>query len=233
MRVLEFGQSFSVAYAGMVLAEQGHQVTRWTNPSAPDIVESFFRSGPELWAWLTEGKVLVPKAAAEVAGMTPGLFDVIIDNFTPAAWQRWDVDPASQAKRLNVTWVSIRDDFGDWSFDAIAQARAWGDHLGYIPAYLGDTVAGLWAAFKALAAPPGHHVIGQAVCLAKMIEGELVVPPPRPRDGKTIVFEPDDDYGPDGDGVTVTYRGQKKHEPFRDDRWRRENLPNVNGRFTV
>lgn len=238
MRVLEFGQSFSIAYAGMVLAEQGHDVTRWMPPGGePDIVESFFRCGPELWKWLTEGKRLLPRPAWEIARVVPGAFDIVIDNFRADAWEKWQVFPPAEAERLGVTWVSLRDEFGGRSFDAVAQARAWGDHLGYVPVYIGDTASGLWVAFKALASwahgESGHHVVGQATSLAKLVEGELVVPPPRPRDGKTIVFEPDTNYGPDGDGVSFLYRGEWIHEPFRDDAWRREHLPNRGGRFTI
>ena len=233
MKILEFGQSFSIAYAGMVLAEQGHDVTRWMNPNgAPDLVESYFLKGPELWKWLTEGKTIATRAARDVTGLEPGEFDAVIDNISGDTWEKWGVDCPAEAERLGVTWVSLRDDLGGRSFDIIAQARAWGDHAGYIPFYVGDTASGLWVAFKVLAAPHGHYVIGQATCLAKLVEGELVVP--ATRNGQSAPFEMASGvYGPDGDGVSAIYPGGLLHEPYRDDTWRREHLPNRNGRYLV
>jgi CoA-transferase family III len=236
MRVLELGQFISISYAGMLLAEQGCEVTKWTAPDGrPDPVQDLLYGG-ELWAWLCQGKRLVRRAAAEVATLPPGEADVVLDNFRADAWTRWQVDPAEQAARLGVPWVSLRDEFDQRSFDPIAQARAWGDLIGCVPACLGDTAAGLWMAFKALAAPPGHHVLRQGSILAKLVEGELLVDPPRPHPGLVPWMEPGS-YGPDidggGDGVIVMYRGEPHREPYRDSRWRREHLDHRGGRYVI
>jgi hypothetical protein len=223
-----------VGYAGLLLAEQGHQVTKWT-ASHPDPIEGLHR-GPELWAWINHGKTLTERHAATVGdALLADEFDAVIDNIRADTWAKWGVRPGCLAAALDLTWVSMRDDFDGRSFDAIAQARAWGDHLGYLPAYLGDTTGGLWLAYKLLAAPPGHHILRQAACLAKLVEGELVVPPPTPRQGPG--GEPPWDqagtYGQDGDGTRVWYRGAEVREPFRDTEWRRTNLRHSGGRYVI
>jgi hypothetical protein len=135
-----------------------------------------------------------------------------------------------------VTWVSLRDDFDGRGFDALAQARAWGDHVGYVPTYIGDTSAGLWMAFKALAAhehgDSGHHVLRQGACLAKLVEGEAVVE--TKRNGEHPPWDAPGTYGPDGDeGVAVDFKGERIVEPFRDEAWRREHLDHRGGRYVV
>jgi hypothetical protein len=229
MRILELGSYLVPAYAGMILAEQGHEVDKWTG-SRPDPVLGL-RDGHRMWEWVNHGKKITRRDAAAIGDEPPGRFDAVIDNIRETTWRAWGTDPAAQARRLGVRWVSMRDDSGGRSFDAIAQARAWGDHIGYVPAYLGDTAGGLWLAFKLLAAPPGHHVLRQAACLAKLVEGELAAAVPR--DGTVTPWDEPGTYGRDDDGVTVVYRGERHHEPFRDDAWRRENLRHDAGRYVI
>lgn len=230
MRVLEIGTYVAPAYAGMIMAEQGHDVTKWIYGS-PDPVR-LLRDGDHLWSWLSAGKRIITVHASEVAALDPGDVDLIIDNVRADTWTRWGIDPRIVARSLGVVWVSLRDDLGGRSFDAIAQARAWGDHLGYLPVYLGDTVAGLWLAYKAMAAPPGHHVIHQAACLAKMVEGELVLDPDR-SSLATPPWDAPGTYGRTDTGVVVEYRGEKITEPYRDQGWRRRHLRHVDGRIIV
>src|SRR5690606_9893180 len=127
------------------------------------------------------GKTIAARHASSVVHLARGDVDIVLDNYRAAAWARWGIDPAVLAVELGVVWVSLRADDDGRSFDAVAQARAWGDKA-TVPFYIGDTAAGLWVAFKALAAPVGHHVVRQATCLAKLVEGELVAPH-RPWDG--------------------------------------------------
>jgi crotonobetainyl-CoA:carnitine CoA-transferase CaiB-like acyl-CoA transferase len=239
MRVLEIGSYVSVAYAGMILAEQGHQVTKWVSPERPDPVQELIR-GEELWKWLNKDKKIVSKHAETIRNqglnrVDPG-FDLIIDNVRAETWERWKVSPSQEALRMIVPWVSLRDDFDGRGFDAIAQARAWGDHIGYVPAYLGDTAGGLWLAFKALSLyanrAEGHHVIRQAAVLAKLVEGELM---DVDRNGFSAPWDPPGTYGvdPHAYGTQVHYRGEVVREPFRDGAWRRKNIPNDQGRIIV
>jgi hypothetical protein len=231
VRVLELGTYIVPAYAGMLLAEQGHQVTKWISPTTTDPVEGLHR-GDELWAWLNEGKCVLRCHARAVVELAPGEYDIVIDNIRASTWASWGVDPAAQADRLGVTWVSVRDDFDERSFDAIAQARAWGDHCGYLPFYIGDTTCGLWLAFKALAATDsGHHVLRQAACLAKLVEGELLVDVDR--DDKLPPWDEPGTYGPREAGVAVVYRGQTVTEPYRDSEWRRTHLRHAAGRYQI
>lgn len=238
VRVLEIGTYVSVAYAGMIMREQGCDVTKWLAASK-DPVETL-RGGAYLWDWLNEGKTTTIKHADSVLELQRGDFDVVIDNVRAETWARWGVDPEHRAQALGVTWVSLRDDFDGRGFDAIAQARAWGDHIGYLPVYLGDTGGGLWLAFKALAmyanGEKAHAVIRQAACLAKLVEGELrseVLE--MTRDGVTPPWDEPGTYGrsADGEGTEVHYRGEIIKEPFRSAQWRRENLKHRNGRLIV
>lgn len=235
MRVLELGSYIIPAYAGMILAEQGHQVVKWTS-ERPDPVVTLDHGGLDLWAWINHGKTVRTEHATHVMDIPEGTFDIVVDNIRASTWLRWGVDPDAQAQRMGTTWVSMRADVGERSFDVIAQARAWGDSLGLIPAYLGDTAGGLWLAFKALSAhamnPGRHHVIYQAATLAKLVEGELVAPGGDRSNGSP--WDAPGTYGPDEDGnARVVYRGETLLEPPRDDAWRLQNLRHSAGRFTV
>jgi hypothetical protein len=230
LRILEIGSYIAPAYAGMILAEQGHVVAKWTS-TTPDPMLGLNRGG-ELWEWINFGKVVYTRPAKSITELETGVFDAVIDNIRLSTWQSWGVDPTEQADRLGVPWVSLRDDFDGRSFDAIAQARAWGDHLGYLPVYLGDTAAGLWLAFKVLAAPPGHHVLRQAASLAKLVEGELVVTGKRTGREEPLWDEPGT-YGEDEGTTRVIFKGETVRESFRDDDWRRSNLRHVDGRYVI
>lgn len=237
MNVLELGQYIVPAYAGMVLAEQGHHVVKWCGTD-PDPVEGLHR-GAELWDWINHGKTVTrghhARDVVHPLSLHPGPFDVVLDNFRASAWERWGVDPAEVADREGVTWVSMRDDFDGRSFDAIAQARAWGDHLGDLPVYLGDTAGGLWMAFKAMQRQPGHHVLRQAACLGKLVEGELVVKEPRSLLAGQTPWDEPGTYGinPEGTGTRVVFKGDVVEEPYRDDAWREERLRHRGGRYVI
>jgi hypothetical protein len=206
----------------MILAEQGHYVEKWTTA---DPIHGL-QNGDRLWGWINEGKVIHAREARRVIDFLP-LFDVVIDNFRRDTWRRWGLEPTVLARLARVTWVSLRADDDGRSFDVIAQQRAWGDLTPPVPFYLGDTAAGLWLAFAALAKPPGHHVIRQAACLSKLVEGEAMV-------DREIPWDPPGTYGLDDQGrAAVTFKGETITEPPRDAQWRRANLINHDGRFTV
>ncbi|MER5883283.1 CoA transferase [Streptomyces sp. NPDC001941] len=236
-KVLELGSYVLPAYAGMVLAEQGCHITKWTHPEGkPDPVQEL-RRGHELWDWINHGKTLVPRHARNITSLAPGDVDVVIDNIRATAWERWGIDPQREAERLGVPWVSMRDEFDGRSFDAVAQARALMEHGPYVPFYLGDTSGGLWLAFKALALlnqtglAPRHHVLFQSSCLAKLVEGELMVTEERV---STPPWDAPGTYGPDDNGVTVVFRGEPVHEPVRDFDWKWRHLRHDGaGRITV
>lgn len=234
MRILELGSYVIPAYAGMILAEQGHQVEKWLSPTTDDPVLGL-RRGDELWAWLNEGKKVHAEPADHVTELEVGEYDVIIDNIRAQTWQRWGVDQAEVAARLRIPWVTMRDDFDGRSFDAIAQARAWGDHLGYLPVYIGDTSGGLWLALKALSTvsqgQTGLHILRQAACLAKLVEGELIVEADRP--GGTPPWDAPGTYGATSEAARVEYRGEIVTEPMRGPSWRRENLAHQDGRYRI
>lgn len=79
LRVLELGNFIVPAYAGMLLAEQGARVEKWTNGRDPILG---CRSGGELWDWVNYRKTLVDRPVASLPGDPPAV-DVVLDNFRP------------------------------------------------------------------------------------------------------------------------------------------------------
>jgi len=121
------------------------------------------------------------------------------------------------------TWVSA---------DIFAQARSWLEYSPWVPFYVGDTAAGLWMAFKALAATAqGHYCLGQASCMQKLVEGELILDAPRspgqqpPWDGDT--------YRVKNGTAVVEYKGRRLTEPIRDRGWKLQHLWHQNGRIVI
>jgi hypothetical protein len=229
MRVLELGNYVAPAYAGMILAEQGHSVTKWTN--ARDPILGLHR-GEELWAWINHGKRVLARDVRELAsGDLLRDFDAVIDNFRASTLEGWGIDPAALASTGEVVWVSLRDELGGRSFDALAQRRSWMEYAPWVPFYVGDTVAGLWLAFKALAAPgPAHYEIGHASCLQKLVEGELAIEVKR--DGHSIPWDPEE-YRVVDAHARVAYKGDLLVEPVRDREWKLAHLHHVNGRIRL
>jgi len=68
LRVLELGNYVVPAYAGMILAEQGHAVEKWTNGKDP-ILDC--HRGGELWAWINHGKRVVMRHPRELPDALP------------------------------------------------------------------------------------------------------------------------------------------------------------------
>lgn len=229
MRILELGSYIVPAYAGMMLAEQGHAVEKWTVGTDPILS---LKRGDELWRWINHGKTLVARHMREVpAEIEAGRWDVVIDNVRPSTLARHGIEPAAIAEHFGVRWVSMRSEVGEVSFDALAQARAWLSFAPWMPFYIGDTAGGLFVAFKAVAdRAPGHFVLGHASCLTKLVEGEMVVKTER-QNGRT----PWDieQYGAGPLGAVVDYRNERYSEPVRDDAWREQHLFHTGGRIKV
>lgn len=148
MRVLELGSYVIPGFAGMVLAEQGHDVVKWHNGKDPILG---LQQGESLWQWINHGKLLQEKPAQSLLGLHPASWpDVVIENFRPSTLDRWEIDPAVLAEKMHCVWVSMRSEVGEVSFDLLAQCRSWLEYGAYLPFYVGDTTGGLWMAFKAL-----------------------------------------------------------------------------------
>ena len=218
-RILELGRYIVAAYAGMLLAEQGHAVTKWTDTTGDPILG--LTDGRAPWDWLNHGKILEARHPRDVAQVW-NQYDLILDNTRPARWAGWSVDPAMSP----IPWVAMQADIGERSFDIVAQARAWGGLAPYVPFYLGDTAAGLFLAFKGLAClqaqERGYHPLGHASCLAKLVEGELGLTPSR--DGQTTPWDAPGTYVWTPAGAQIVYRGETLTEPVRDDGWRWAHL---------
>jgi crotonobetainyl-CoA:carnitine CoA-transferase CaiB-like acyl-CoA transferase len=231
MKILELGNYVVPAYAGMILAEQGHSVRKWTNGRDPILG---LNKGAELWAWINQGKTIEDIHPQHLLGgqIRP---DVIIDNFRPETLEKWGIDPVELAKRFGLVWVSMRSDVGDRSFDLLAQARSWMEYAPWVPFWAGDTIGGLWLAFKALAmyaaSSPGHYTLAQASCMQKLVEGELIVERPAHEPG-SIPWETEPYRFHDGNAV-VQYKGDTYREPVRDRAWKLANLRHSGGRMII
>jgi crotonobetainyl-CoA:carnitine CoA-transferase CaiB-like acyl-CoA transferase len=220
----------------MLLAEQGCRVTKWSDGRDPILG---LNRGEELWAWVNHGKVVVDEHPGVLAGewFAPGRGpDIVLDNFRPETLKRWHLDPAALAARHGLVWVSMRSEAGDRSFDLLAQARSWmGEGAPWVPFWAGDTVGGLWMAFKALAmhsaGRPGHYVLGQASCMQKLVEGELVLEAER-APGGPVPWETEPYRFEAGEAV-VQYKGTTYREPVRDRAWKLANLWHDGGRIRV
>lgn len=235
MRVLELGNYVSVAYAGMILAEQGMDVAKWHNGNDP--ICGLYR-GDELWQWINEGKNMVERHVTTLLTLAPDDYpDIIIDNFRPTTLEQWGINPAQIAEHMHCVWVSLRSEVGDTSFDIVAQMRSTAEYVGYLPFYLGDTSGGLWLAFKALAMhahkKPGHYVLGQASCMQKLIEGELVVTPSRTEKHRPIWDRDGYFFDEQQQKAVVRYKGREYHEPVRDTEWKYAHLWHDGGRMRI
>jgi len=214
----------------MLLAEQGYDVTKWWLGHDPVLT---LNHGQALWDWLQHRKTLILRHARALRTLAaadwPG---IILDNVRPATLERWGLDPAALALAHGVVWVSLRAEVGEVSFDLLAQARSIMDFCPWVPFYLGDTAAGLFMAFKALAAhEPGHYVLGHASCLQKLVEGEMVVDVERVP-GRTP-WDPTGTYGVRDGVASLTYKGELLEETPRDRAWRWEHLWHEQGRIRL
>ena len=226
-RIIELGNYIVPAYAGMILAEQGHAVVKWTNDRDP--IKSLKR-GEELWDWINHGKRLDDRHPQEINEVHD--LDIVIDNFRASTLEKWSIDPEKIARERNCVWVSVRSEVGEVSFDILAQARSTREASPYIPFYIGDTSTGLWLAFKALAAEPGrHYVLGHASCMQKLVEGELIVDIERNRTQSP--WDDEGTYTSSEDSVHVEYKNQQFDEPVRDREWKLKHLFHKNGRIII
>jgi hypothetical protein len=234
IKVLELGNYVSVAYAGMILAEQGASVTKWHNGRDPILG---LHRGQEMWAWINEGKRLLETPIETIEDLHYRSYPhIVIDNFRASTLEGWGINPASLAQKMGCVWVSMRSEYGDVSFDLLAQCRSWMEYAEWVPFYVGDTTGGLWMAFKALAMhaqkQPGHYILGQATCMQKLVEGELVVTPQR--DKQSIPWDADEyRFDKVTQEAVIAYKGNVYREPVRNEEWKRAHLWHENGRMCI
>lgn len=233
MRILELGGYIIPAYAGMILAEQGHRVDKWTFGRDP--IEGL-RHGDELWRWINHGKRIIHSPLGDLPRyldvMNSESPSIVIENFRPSALTAAGIDPQALADEHGIRWVSMRADVGERSFDVIAQARSWMEYGPWMPFYLGDTAAGLWLAFKAMACQDyGHFVLYHASCLQKLVEGELVIERPESEFDSTPWDR--ELYSGWGDMARVAYKGQQMVEPARNRAWKLAHLHHRDGRIII
>lgn len=224
MKILEIGSYISVAYAGMLLAEQGHKVTKLTHDIDP--IQTL-EDGEKLWNWINHRKTLLSspeRTIVEIIEIQKP--ECIICNMRPNALHRLGIRLEDYRHTINI--VHLLPEIPDQrSFDVTAQAQAWGINA-QVPFYIGDTAFGLFAAFKAMQEKIGYHSLYQASCLTKLVEGELISPfkLDSPRDMPSTYERTDH-------GALVVYRGETIFEPNRDDEWRWQHLHHKKGRIII
>jgi hypothetical protein len=228
LRVLEIGLGLPVAYAGMVLAEQGVGVERWLSPKMDDPLQT----DELVWWWAMHGKELVSCHARMVATLQPRSVDAVIDNLRPATWAGWEIDREAIARRLGIPWVSLEDDLGYRSTGAIALARSWLEKGNTVPPELAETAAGLWMAFKTLASRtrPGLHRLGHGSVMQKLVPAEMLLGKP----GRVrSVLDPWMIREGQIAGAQSEWRGERLFEMTRDLEWKRSHLRSRAGRITI
>lgn len=229
MKILEIGNYIAPAYAGMILAEQNFEVTKYIYQNKDPILS--LNQGQEIWEWINYKKILIENHISHAIKNIHN-FDVIIDNFKIETLKKWEIDPIELSKKHNLVWISLRPEINNTSFDVIAQAQAWADITGFVDFYIGDTIAGLWIAFKAMSMflqkKCGHFIIPHATGLAKLIEGELIIDRPN----KKHPYDPEN-YGYNKSHAIVEYKKNTFLEPIRDKKWKLKNLRHKNGRLII
>lgn len=221
MKVLEVCRYIAPAYAGMVLAEQGVQVDKWVMTDEPILT---LKHGEQLWEWINHGKNLSPIAGRKIEDARG--YDAILTNLRPVNVN--DVAQKTRAAVIKLTPVGC-----DRSFDVVAQMQAWGDFAPWVPFYLGDTVAGLWMAFKAMTAKPGMGCeIQHPAALSKLVELELSPLNDR-RLSTEVPWESTEHYAVQNGQAVVNYNGEIITEKARNSAWRWQNLRHANGRILI
>ena len=230
MKILEIGNYIAPAYAGMILAEQGHTVEKWHINTDPILS---LNHGDDLWNWINHGKTLVIRHASEIIHADLSEYGGVIDNFLPSFWEGQGVQIPDLANRYKLRWVSLRSEDGKRSFDLIAQCKSWMEYSGWVPFYIGDTTAGLWMAFKLLSGQDfGHFVLGQASCMQKLVEGELCVTPERLHG--SIVWDKDQyRFNSATNRAEIIFKGEILTETVKDTAWKINNLWHNQGRMTI
>ena len=170
MKILKLGKYLSVFYAGMLLSEQGHTVIKIMADNEP-LLE--LEKGEELLAWLNYKKIIKTKNDKNIQDLINKYKpDIVLENISY-------LNPKYFKIAKKTKWVSIRPSGNlDKSFDIFAQIQTFGEYKKYFDFYIGDTVAGLFAAFIAMSSNKQYNVVRQAEALQKIIEGELIVKKP-------------------------------------------------------
>ncbi len=206
MRILEIGKYVSVAYAGMLLAEQGHTVIKISANYEPILG---LRKGKELLAWLNYNKIIYDNDNSKIETLVEKhKIDVVISNV-----------PSVKLKHCGkARLIQIKPTGRDKGFDIFAQAQIFSEFNFHAPFYIGDTVSGLFAAFLVTATDRLYSVVGQGEALQKIIEGELLVQ--RPVKGWDI-----EEYGMGKKSAEVCYRGEtlKQTKWTWQDKWEKLN----------
>ena len=206
MRILEIGKYISVAYAGMLLSEQGHDVIKILANYEPVLK---LRNGDKLFDWLNYKKITYKNHNLSVKSLVDKYnIDVVISN----------VPDISLKHCGKARLVKIKPTCRKRGFDIFAQAQIFSELNFHAPFYIGDTVSGLFAAFLAISTSREYSEVGQGEALQKIIEGELLVD--KPLSGWDI-----ESYNMNNKEAKVFYRGKI----LRQRKWtRNDKLKNLN-----
>lgn len=214
IRVLELGQLLAGPFAGTLLAYYGAEVIKVEPPNGGDQIRRWrvLRNGTSLW-WRSLGRNkkcitldLKSEAGCALIKQLAGKSDVVLENFRPGTMEKWGLGP-DDLKALNPSLIYTR-------VSGYGQTGPYASRPGYASAcegfggfrYLngfpgqapvrpnlsiGDTLAGLHAAFGVLLALQQRHknAQGQVVDVAlyesvfNLLEGVV----PEYEDRKSVV----------------------------------------------
>src|ERR1035437_2157501 len=109
MRVLDLGPGLAPGFAGLILRENGHAVTRWA-PDRDAIRD--LQDGDLLWRWLYEGVSRQIRDPFTVDRLQRGVFGAVIEAIPRYEWQEHKIVRDVLARRLGVYWVSLEMEDG-------------------------------------------------------------------------------------------------------------------------
>ncbi len=178
LRVIEMGQLLAGPYAGALLASFGAEVVKIEPPKTGDPLRNWRKvyKGTSLW-WSTLARNkksvtlnLRDPRGREMARDLTGVADILLENFKPGTMEKWGLG-YEELQKMNPRLIMVRvSGWGQWGpyanrpgYASVAEAMAG---LRYITGHpdrppvrpnlsLGDTLAGIHAAFGALMAV--HH----------------------------------------------------------------------------
>ena len=184
IRVLELGSMLAGAFCGTMLGDFGAEVVKLEKPRRPDALREWppFKDGKPLW-WKSMARnkrlATLDISRPEAREATLALIaraDVVVENFRPGTLERWGLGPADLAPdHAQVVWVRVSGygQSGPYSgrggyatiaegYSGLASFTGYPDRGPMVSAFpLGDYLAGIFAAFGALAAVNARRTSGR------------------------------------------------------------------------
>lgn len=183
MRVLELGQLLAGPFAGMLLANFGAEVIKVEPPKVGDPLRRWrgmYRGTSLWWVVMSRNKKCVTldlksERGQQLCRELAARVDILLENFRPGTLERWGMGPEqlwARNPQLIIVRVSGWGQTGPYArrpgYASVAEAMGG---IRYVMGHpdrppirpnlsLGDTIAGLHAAFAALVAVYARDIVG-------------------------------------------------------------------------